>query len=165
MLLYAAPLAFAAVLGPKRLLGYYSGVADLHVRPGEIAHWLGTDAMLLAYAAGFALVPGAVVGIALALWKPISREESGFAALSVGLLLGLFAEAALYATNGSDRFQERYLMVLLPLVFPAFVALAAARPAREAPWSRSSRSGCWPSRRACRCRATRSATSSRTRPS
>ena len=133
MLLYAAPLAFAAVLGPKRLLGYYSGVADLHVRPGEIAHWLGTDAMLLAYAAGFALVPGAVVGIALALWKPISREESGFAALSVGLLLGLFAEAALYATNGSDRFQERYLMVLLPLVFPAFVVwLQRGRPAKPA---------------------------------
>ena len=133
VLLYAAPLAFAAVLGPKRLLGYYSGVADLHVKPGEIAHWLGTDAMLLAYAAGFALVPGAVVGIVLALWKPTSREECGLAALSVGLLLGLFAEAALYATNGSDRFQERYLMVLLPLVFPAFVLwLQRGRPAKNA---------------------------------
>jgi hypothetical protein len=133
VLLYTAPLAFAAVLGPKRLLGYYSGVADLHVKPGEIAHWLGTDAMLLAYAAGFALVPGAIVGIALALWKPSSREESGFAALLVGLLLGLFAETALYATNGSDRFQERYLMVLLPLAFPAFVLwLRRGRPAKHA---------------------------------
>ena len=133
VVLYTAPLAFAAVLGPKRLLGYYSGVADLHVKPGEIAHWLGTDAMLLAYAAGFALVPGGIVGIALALWKPSSREESGFAALLVGLLLGLFAETALYATNGSDRFQERYLMVLLPLVFPAFVLwLRRGRPAKHA---------------------------------
>ena len=133
VLLYAAPLAFAAVLGPKRLLGYYSGVADLHVRPGEIAHWLGTDAMLLAYAAGFALVPGAIVGIALALWKPSSREESRLRSALVGLLLGLFAETALYATNGSDRFQERYLMVLLPLVFPAFVLwLRRGRPAKHA---------------------------------
>jgi hypothetical protein len=133
VLLYSAPLAFAAVLGPKRLLGYYSGVADLHVKPGEIAHWLGTDAMLLAYAAGFALVPAAVVGIVLALWKPGSREECATAALTVGLLLGLFAEAALYATNGSDRFQERYLMVLLPLVFPAFVIwLQRGRPAKPA---------------------------------
>jgi hypothetical protein len=49
------------------------------------------------------------------------------------LLLSLFAEAALYATNGSDRFQERYLMVLLPLVFPAFwLWLRRARPARHA---------------------------------
>jgi hypothetical protein len=133
VLLYAAPLALAAALGPRRLLGYYSGVADLHVRPGEIVHWLGTDAMLLAYAAGFALVPGAVAGLVFALWRPRSREECAAAALSIGLLVGLFAEAALYATNGSDRFQERYLMVLLPLVFPAFVVwLRRGRPARYA---------------------------------
>ena len=36
LLLYAAPLALPAALGPRRLLGYYSGVADLHVKPGEI---------------------------------------------------------------------------------------------------------------------------------
>jgi hypothetical protein len=130
MVLYAAPLAFAAALGPRRLLGYYSGVADLHVRPDALAHWVGTDAMLLAYAAGFALVPGALVGLVYALRRPRSREECGYAALTVGLLLGLFAEAALYATNGSDRFQERYLMILLPLVFPAFwLWLRRGRPA------------------------------------
>ena len=89
--------------------------------------------MLLAYAAGFALVPGAIVGLVFALWKPSSREECGFAALAVGLLLCLFAETAIYATNGSDRFQERYLMVLLPLVFPAFVLwLLRGRPAKQA---------------------------------
>jgi hypothetical protein len=133
LLLYAVPLALAAGVGPKRLLGYYSDVADVHVHPGQIVHWVGTDAMLLAYAAGFALVPGAIVGIVFALWKPISRDESGFAALAVGLLLGLFAETAIYATNGSDRFQERYLMVLLPLVFPAFVLwLQRGRPATKA---------------------------------
>jgi hypothetical protein len=129
-LLYSAPLAFAAVLGPRRLLGYYSGVADLHVRPGAIVHWLGTDSMLLAYAAGFAIVPGAIAGLVFALWRPRSREESGLAALSVGLLLWLFAEAAVYATNGTERFQERYLMILLPLVFPAFwLWLRRGRPA------------------------------------
>jgi hypothetical protein len=120
VVLYAAPLALVGALGPKRLLGYYSGVADLGVRPVAIGHWLGTDALLLAYAAGFALVPGAVAGLAFALWRPRSREESAFAALGIGVLLAIFSEAVLYATNGSDRFQERYLMVLLPLVFPAF---------------------------------------------
>ena len=133
VLFYALPVAVALVLGPTRLLGYYSDVADVHVRPGQIAHWLGTDAMLLAYAAGFALVPGAIVGIVLALWKPSSREECGFAAFGVGLLLALFAETAIYATNGSERFQERYLMVLLPLVFPAFLLwLQRGRPAKLA---------------------------------
>jgi hypothetical protein len=133
LLLYGAPIAFAAVLGPRRLLGYYSGVADLHVRPGAIVHWVGTDSMLLAYAAGFALVPAALVGLAFALWRPRSREECGLAAISVGLLLSLFAEAALYATNGSDRFQARYLMILLPLVFPAFwLWFRRGRPAPRA---------------------------------
>ena len=120
LVVYAAPLALLGALGPTRLLGYYSGVADLGVKPVQIGHWLGTDAMLLAYTAGFAVVPGALVALALALRRPRSREEIGFAALALGVLLALFAEAALYATNGSDRFQERYLMVLLPLAFPAF---------------------------------------------
>jgi len=120
LVLYAAPLALVAALGPKRLLGYYSGVANLGVKPVAIGHWLGTDALLLAYAAGFALVPGALAGLAFALRRPRTREESAFAALTIGVLLAIFAEAALYATNGSDRFQERYLMVLMPLVFPAF---------------------------------------------
>jgi hypothetical protein len=129
VVLYAAPLALVGLLGPKRLLGYYSGVVGLGVKPVAIGHWLGTDALLLAYAAGFALVPGAVAGLAYALCRPRSREESGFAALGVGVLLAIFAEAALYATNGSDRFQERYLMVLLPLVFPLFsLWLSRGRP-------------------------------------
>jgi hypothetical protein len=133
VLLYAAPVALAAVLGPSRLLGYYSGVANLHVSAGRIVHWFATDAMLLAYAAGFALVPGAVVGLAYALWKPRTRDECAFAALTVGLLLGLFAEAALYAASGTSRFQERYLLALLPLAFPALVLwLRRGRPAPHA---------------------------------
>jgi len=120
LLLYAAPLGIVMGAGPKRLLGYYSGVADLGVKPVAIGHWLGTDALLLAYAVGFALVPGALAGLAVALARHRSREDTAFAALALGVLVALFAEAALYATNGSDRFQERYLMVLLPLVLPAF---------------------------------------------
>jgi len=118
--LYAAPVLLVAVLGPKRLLGYYSGVADLGVKPGAIGHWLGTDALLLAYSAGFALVPGALVGLAYALWRPRTRDEKAFAALAVGALLAIFVEASLYAASGTLRFQERYLMVLPPLVLPAF---------------------------------------------
>jgi len=118
--LYAAPLLLVAVLGPKRLLGYYSGVADLGVKPSAIGHWLGTDALLLAYSAGFALVPGALVGLAYALRRPRTRDENAFAALAVGALLAIFVEASLYAASGTDRFQERYLMVLPPLVLPAF---------------------------------------------
>jgi hypothetical protein len=120
ILLYAAPLGLAAGLGPSRLLGYYSGLTSVGVKPLALGHWLGTDALLLAYAAGFALVPGALAGLIAALSRPRTREESAFAAFVTGVLLAIFAEATIYASNGSDRFQERYLMVLLPLVFPAF---------------------------------------------
>jgi hypothetical protein len=118
--LYAAPVLLVAALGPKRLLGYYSGVAHLSVTPGSIGHWLGTDALLLAYSAGFALVPGALIGLGYTLWRPRSRDENAFAAIAVGALLAIFVEASLYAASGTDRFQERYLMVLPPLVLPAF---------------------------------------------
>ena len=120
LILYAAPLLLVLALGPRRLLGYYSGVADLGVHPLSIGHWFGTDALLLAYTAGFALVPGAVAGLAFALAHPRVKEHTAYAALTVGVLLALLAETTLYATNGSPRFQERYLMILVPLVFPAF---------------------------------------------
>ena len=129
--LFAAPLLGVIALGPARVLGYYSVITDRAIRPGAIVHWLGTDALLLAYAAGLVLVPGALIGIAYALARPSSREERAFAALATGLAGCIFAQAALFATNGSPRFQERYFMTLLPLVFPAFcLYLRRGRPAR-----------------------------------
>src|SRR5205823_8823536 len=116
----ALPVAGALALGPGRVLGYYSVVADLGLSPGALAHWVGTDALLLTYAAGFVLVPGALVALALGIFRPRARVEAAFAALTVALAACLFVEAALYAANGSHRFQERYLFALLPLVAPAF---------------------------------------------
>jgi hypothetical protein len=114
--LLALPAAGLVVAG----LGYYSGIADFDVDPGGIAHWLATDAMLLAYAAGWLIVPGALVGLALA----AEGVERAFAAFTVILGAGLFVEAALYATNASvgpgGRFQERYLFTLAPLLVLAF---------------------------------------------
>ncbi|HEX6701347.1 MAG TPA: glycosyltransferase family 39 protein [Gaiellaceae bacterium] len=118
--LLAAPVVAAAALGPSRILGYYSGIAHLKVGAGSIAHWAATDAMMLAYSAGWILVPGALAGIGLALARPRSRAERAFGALVVALGAGLFVEAALYASSGSTRYQERYLFTLLPLVAPAF---------------------------------------------
>ncbi|MDP8911292.1 MAG: hypothetical protein M3M94_04430 [Actinomycetota bacterium] len=125
LVLLGAPLAVLTALGPTRLLGYYAGISDNSIRAGAALHWIATDAMLLAYSAGWVLVPGALVGLALALIRPATREASAFAALTVFLALALFLEAGLYATNGADRFQERYLFVLLPLAAPAFGLLAA----------------------------------------
>ena len=128
---FAAPVAALVMLGPSRVLGYYNSVIDLHVQPGAIAHWIATDSMLLVYCAGWVLVPGAVIGFGYALARPRSREEAAFGGITAGLLLILFAETSLYASNGSPRFQERYFMALLPLVLPWFgLYLNRGRPAR-----------------------------------
>jgi hypothetical protein len=87
--------------------------------------------MLLVYCAGWVLVPGALIGFAYALGRPRSREEAAFGGVTAGLLLVLFAETSMYASNGSPRFQERYFMGLLPLVLPWFgLYLKRGRPAR-----------------------------------
>ncbi|MDX6477006.1 MAG: hypothetical protein QOH95_2517, partial [Gaiellaceae bacterium] len=128
LVLMALPLAGALALGPARVFGYYASVAHLHVGR-ELLHWAGIDLYLLAFAAGIVLVPGALV----ALTRPRGRTETAFAALSAVFAAGLVVEAALYASNGSLRFQERYLFALLPLVPIAFgLYLRHGRPARVA---------------------------------
>src|SRR5919201_4461120 len=114
-----APVLLVAAAGPGRLLGYYSGVADLHISPLGILHWAAVDLMLLAYASGWIVAPGAVVGLALAR-EPVERAFAALVGCTAG---GLLLEAGLYATNAGEqggRFQERYLLALLPLALPAF---------------------------------------------
>jgi hypothetical protein len=132
-IIFAAPVVLLVALGPGRALGYYNGIVDLHVRPGAIVHWIATDAMLIVYCAGWVLVPGALLGLAYGLWRPRSREEAAFGGVTVGLLVILFAETSMYASNGSARFQERYFMALLPLVLPWFgLYLTRGRPGKLA---------------------------------
>lgn len=113
--LMALPVLGALAVGASRVLGYYSHVAHLHVG-GALLHWAGTDLFLLAVASGIVLVPGALVALA----RPRGRAETAFAAFAATFAAGLVLEAALYASNGSSRFQERYLFSLLPLVPVAF---------------------------------------------
>ena len=135
--LFALPIAGALVLGPGRVLGYYSRIGDLEVHPLEMVQWAGIDLMLLAYSSGWVLVPGALVGIAYALGRGRPREERAFAALTVLLTGAVLVEAAMYAANapediGGGRFQERYLMTILPLVAPAFCLwVVRGAPARK----------------------------------
>lgn len=126
LMLCALPLLAALALGPGRVLGYYSNVAHLHVS-GALLHWAIVDVLLLAMITGVVLVPGAIVALA----RPHGRAETAFAACVAVFAAGLLTEAALYASNGSDRFQERYLFALLPLVPVAFgLYLKHGRPGR-----------------------------------
>src|SRR5438093_1303002 len=89
-------------------------------RCSPIRQWVGRDAMLLAYSSGWVIVPGALVGIAYALVRPRTRAEIGFAVTTLALAGALLLEAAQIADTDSQRFQERYLFVLVPLLAIAF---------------------------------------------
>lgn len=115
-----AGVVVIALLGPARLLGtYWSGTRGGLDLVGAL-DWIPVDGMLFAYAAGWALVPGAVVGLASALGAPRSRAETAFALLACGLGAGLFAVAAAVAELDARRFQERYLLSLVPIAAIAF---------------------------------------------
>ena len=117
-------VAFVAV-GPSRALGFYQGILDLQLGSPELAKWFGADAMLLAFAAGIVLAPGAALGLWLAVQRPRSREELAFGALAAPFVAALLLEAAAYGIGG-DRIQERYFFYAVPLVGILF-ALYASR--------------------------------------
>jgi hypothetical protein len=121
---FALILVVALATGPGRVLGYYHGVLDLEVSAGSLLEWLGSQALVLAYASGWILVPGALLGLALALWAPLTRTELAFAALSLFVTLGLLFEGALYAASGGNRVQERYFFYALPFVAILFMLYA-----------------------------------------
>ena len=126
---FGVPALAVLVLGPRRLLGYYDGVLELELSPSSLAHWAAVDAMLLAFVAGIAIVPGAVAGLATGLRRDAPGPHRAFAALTAGFFALVLLEAALYAANGSARFQERYLITLVPLLPVAFGLGARALPA------------------------------------
>jgi hypothetical protein len=118
-LLIVPPLVLLATLGSDRLLGVYAN-GDHAVHPTSVLHWIGREAMLLTYASGWAIVPGGLAGLALALFRSRRRAELAFAVTTVLLACGLLLEAAQIADTDSQRFQERYLFALLPLLAVAF---------------------------------------------
>lgn len=124
LVLFAVVFVAAVATGPGRVLGYYHGVLDLDAGAGSLLEWLGSQAIVLAYASGWVLVPGALLGLVLALWRPASRAELAFAALSLFFTLGLLFEGALYAASGGNRVQERYFFYALPLLAILFVLYA-----------------------------------------
>lgn len=120
--LVAVVAAVVAVLalGPARVLGAYAGVAGELGDVASIASWFGLSGFLLTGATGIALVPGAVLGLALGLRRPLEPVEAAFAAFVAVLGGALLLEAAVVSSFDSRRFHERYLVVLIPLALPAF---------------------------------------------
>ena len=122
----AIALALVAGLGAALAgtVGIYGDVTAYSVEPLVAVKGFGANALVLAYAAGWVIVPGAMIGLALALARPRSRAELGFAVFTVAALGLLLVQASVVGDAGSV--QERYAMYALPLIVVAF-ALYAGR--------------------------------------
>ena len=122
--LFGVPALAVLALGPGKLLGAYSGVTSVGFHPLGILHWAATDAMLLVYASGVVLLPGAII----ALLTPRTRGERAFSVLTVAFTIALLLQAGFIADFDSHRIQERYFFPVLPLAAVLFgLALARGR--------------------------------------
>jgi hypothetical protein len=126
-LLIAVPVLTGGVL-----LGTYAGAAGLDYKLGSVLWWTGFTAALLPFAAGFLVVPGAIIGVAVSLVRPRARIEAGFGALVLATAALILLEAGFIAAGEAERALERYTIYLVPLVFVAFFAYAErGAPARR----------------------------------
>jgi hypothetical protein len=119
VLLIVPPVLLFATLGSDRVLGVYAN-GDRAVHPVLLLHWIGREGMLLAYAGGWVIIPGALAGLAVTLIRSRTRAELAFAVTTLLLAAALLLEAAQIADTDSQRFQERYLFTLVPLLGAAF---------------------------------------------
>src|SRR5207245_8368605 len=108
--------------GPGRALGPYRAVLGFRGGPLDVARWAGLDAMTLAYAAGWIIVPGALLGLWLALARPRSRTELAFGTVTVLLAGALLVEAGMLQASlpQIDEIQERYVFYVAPLLAISF---------------------------------------------
>jgi hypothetical protein len=125
---HALPLAGFAAAGLALLvtggvaLGQYRGAAVPSESPLEIVRWSGLTGILLPFAAGWLVAPGAVLGFAYLLARPRTSAESAFGTLAAVAGLLSLVGAGVVAALEADRPLERYVVYLLPLLFIAFFA-------------------------------------------
>jgi hypothetical protein len=112
-----------ALVGVDRVLGLYRSALDGRADPVELAERVGVNALVLAYSSGWILVPGALLGLVLALARPRSRAELAFGALFGTTTVALLLEAGL--AGAVDHAQERYVFYVLPLAVLAFCLYAS----------------------------------------
>ncbi len=124
---YAVPVALLAAVGTivallPQLLGSYGGAGRYRYPSGAVLHWLVTNASLLPFSLGLAVVPGALLGIGFGLLRPWSHFERAVAAMTASTTALFLAEAALVSAGEAHRVLERYLFYVTPLVFLSFFA-------------------------------------------
>jgi hypothetical protein len=112
------------------VLGTYLGATTLHFEPLAVLRWSGFTAALLPFVAGWLLVPGAILGLAVLVLRPKNRSEAAVGTLALASVTLVLLETGLIAAGEADRSVERYAIYLLPLVAIVFFAYVE----RGAPW-------------------------------
>jgi hypothetical protein len=126
-------LAALPVVSGGALLGTYAGATTLSFDPLAVARWSSLTAALLPFAAGWLILPGAILGAALLAVRPRSDADAAFGLLALLLSTLVLLEVGLIGAGEANRSLERYAIYLVPLAAIAFFAYAE----RGAPWRRA----------------------------
>jgi hypothetical protein len=127
LLLLVSAALFA--IGPARNTGYYPSFTFIpNFGLSTATRILAADVLVLVFACGFVIAPGALLGVVLGIVRPRGRTDLSFAAMTLLMTVALFAQAVVYGNIG--YVQERYLFYLLPLWTIAFLRYAQ----RGWPW-------------------------------
>jgi hypothetical protein len=113
-------LTVVVALGGR--LGLYGELLAYRVEGPAALEALGVNSLVLAYALGWVLVPGALLGLGLAIARPRSSGETAFGAFTATLLGLLLVQSSAFGDSG--HVQERYAIYALPLLVIAFVLFA-----------------------------------------
>jgi len=109
-----ALLAIAALIVPASAFGFYKGIRHIDLAPGWLALHFGTQVIGLLYACSWIIVPGALIGLGLAFYRPRSRVELGFACSAIAVTIGLLLQASFFGAVTIP--QERYLFYCAPVL-------------------------------------------------
>ena len=121
LLLVTAGLAAA---GPARNTGYYPSIFQMGIHARPLAASLGRNLIVLVFASGFVLVPGAILGLFYSIRGQASRPELAFGLMTGVLTAALVFQASVY--GAPTLAQERYTYYVLPL-WPILFLLYARR--------------------------------------
>jgi hypothetical protein len=110
--------AVAGVIG-HGVAGRYGGLRSFSHAPGSIVAWTAANVLLLLITAGWAIVPGAALGLA-SLARTDDAGARAFAAVTVLTTLALVGEAGVFGA-GLEQLEERYTFYAVPLLSIAFL--------------------------------------------
>ena len=107
-------LAVVVLVVPSGALGFYGSARHIDLAVGPFARHLGVQAIGLLFACAWIVLPGALIGLGLGLFRPRSRIELGFVCGALVVTLGLLLQSSLFGVASIP--QERYLFYCVLLL-------------------------------------------------